>query len=147
MNRRATLHASLAFAVLIGLPLARAGAEPHSGVIATAPLQVGDPYNGPTLVFSSTPDVAVIPGTRIAYIRSSNYDMFRSGRRWYYRYDGCWYQAASYNGPFKFVKAAAVPRGVQTVSARHRHEGATIRDASASRVKIRHVRRTRRYGE
>jgi hypothetical protein len=146
MRRLRSSFATLAFALLIGLPLGSAGAEAGSGAIAMTTLEVGDPYNGPTIAFATTPDVRVIPGTRISYIRNSDYAMFRSGGHWYYLYDGCWYQGANYKGPFKYVHATAVPPGVRTVSTQSRRSWtkATFTDASASkaRVKSRHTRRT-----
>jgi hypothetical protein len=149
MRRLPSSYAYLASALLIALPLGSVGAQTGSGVIATTNLKVGDPYNGPTIVFAATPDVRVIPSTRIHYILNSDYAMFRSGGHWYYRYDGCWYQGASYKGPFKYVHATAVPRGVRTVSTQSRHNWtqATFTDASATkaRVKSRHTSRTTTY--
>jgi len=156
MKRHPALYASLASALLIGLPLGGVGAQTGSRNegMATETLKVGDPYNGPAIAFASTPEVVAIPGTRIYTIRNSDYDMYRSGGRWYYRYDGCWYQGASYKGPFKFV--TAVPRGVRAVSTRYpqgwvtasRRNPTGARNASFSkaRLKSRHPRRTTVYG-
>jgi len=129
----------------------------------TGRMRVGDPYNGPAVNFSTTPDIAVIPGTQISYIRNGDYDMYRSGTDWYYRYDGKWYRGTSYSGPFTYVTTTSVPRGIRTVPAKYRHHwtsasstssgtsvsGTRSRNASASkaRVKSRHKTRTTSYSK
>jgi len=129
----------------------------------TGSMRVGDPYNGPAVNFSGTPDIAVIPGTQLSYIRNGDYDMYRSGTDWYYRYDGKWYRGSSYNGPFTYVTTTSVPRGIRTVPAKYRHHwtsasstssrtsvsGTRSRNASASkaRVKSRHKTRTTSYSK
>jgi len=134
-----------------------------NGVTGTGSMRVGDTYNGPAINFTSTPDIAAIPGTQISYIRNSDYDMYRSGTDWYLRSDGRWYRGTSYNGPFTYVTTTTVPRGIRTVPARYRHHwttassastrtsvsGTRSRNASASkaRVKSRHKARTTGYSK
>jgi len=83
-------------------------------------LRIGDPYRGPRVVFEDEPDVVVVPDTRVYYIRDYDYDMYRYGSFWYYNYDGAWYRARRYNGPFVYVGFRAVPRSIVYLPARYR---------------------------
>jgi len=147
MRRRAIFYANLASALLIGLPLgvrAQTGSGNTNGTTGsgysgttttndgTGAVRVGDPYSGPEITFTTTPDIVVIPGTRVYYIRNSDYDMYRTGTDWYFRSDGRWYRGTSYNGPFTYVSTSSVPRTIRTVPARYRHHWTTV---SSSRTR------------
>src|SRR5712672_215851 len=97
----------------------------HASATATGTLHVGDPYDGPAIVISGTPDIVAVPGTKVYYINNSDYDMYRVGSDWYYRYDGKWYRGTNYNGPYAYVTATAVPRSVRTVPVKYRHHWST----------------------
>src|SRR5256885_12313673 len=49
------------------------------------------------------------PGSRVYYVRDYDYDLYRYGGMWYYNYDGGWYRARRYNGPFAYVGYRSVP--------------------------------------
>ncbi len=83
-------------------------------------LRVGEPYRGPSIVFTHEPDVVVVPETRVYYVRNYDYDMYRYGSYWYYCYDNGWYRAHSPRGPFAFISYRSVPRAVYTVPQRYR---------------------------
>lgn len=105
------------------LPVGRANA--HTDVSVS--LRIGEPYHGPRLVFEDEPDIVIVPGTRVYYVRDYDYDLYRYGSYWYYNYDGGWYRARRYNGPFTYVGYRAVPRAVAYVPVRYRRHW---RDAS-----------------
>src|SRR5438477_9310422 len=119
MKRYPFLIAFLVMALTLGVALPRAGAQgTYTTPSTTTPsttvtMKVGDPYTGPAIVISGTPDIVVIPGTSVSYIRNSDYDMYRVGNDWYYRYDGKWYKASNYNGPYTYVITTSVPRTVR----------------------------------
>jgi hypothetical protein len=83
-------------------------------------LHFGDRYRGPDVVFYDDPDVIVVPGTRVYYVRDYDYDIYRCGRFWYYNYDGGWYRARSYRGPWIYVGYRSVPREISYVPQRYR---------------------------
>lgn len=105
-----------------GMTLALAGAASKASARTdiSINLRVGDPYRGPRLVFEDEPDVVVVPGTRVYYVRDYDYDLYRYGSYWYYNYDDGWYRARRYNGPFVYVGYRSVPRAVAYVPVRYR---------------------------
>jgi hypothetical protein len=80
---------------------------------------IGDRYNGPRVAYVRQPDVLMIPGTRVHYMSSSDYDLYRYGGSWYV-HDGGWYRAPRYNGPFVFISYQSVPRQIRYVPAEYR---------------------------
>jgi hypothetical protein len=112
---RILMMACLVLTLAPALPAAKATAADVS-----INLRIGDPYRGPRVVFEDEPDVVVVPGTRVYYIRDYDYDMYRYGSYWYYNYGGAWYRARRYNGPFVYVGYNSVPRPVAYVPARYR---------------------------
>src|SRR5262245_7848279 len=96
---------SLAFAVMV--PARQAAAQ--AGV--TFHLRIGDRYRGPDLGFYSEPTVVVIPGRAgVYYVQDSDYDVYRYNDTWYLNYNGDWYRADSYRGPWMFVGYRSVPQ-------------------------------------
>ncbi len=83
-------------------------------------LHFGDRYRGPDVVFYEEPDIVVVPGTRVYYVRDYDYDIYRCGRYWYYNYDGGWYRSRSYRGPWIYVGYRSVPRQISYVPHRYR---------------------------
>ncbi len=85
----------------------------------TVPL--GDRYGRSALELRTEPRMAIIPETRVYYIRDeSDYDLYRHGDLWYFVDKGNWYRAHSWRGPFVFVRTGLVPRAVLTVPAGYR---------------------------
>ena len=95
-------------------------APPSKAADISINLRVGDPYRGPRLVFQSEPDIVVVPGTRVYYVRNYDYDVYRYGSYWYYTYDGGWYRARRYGGPYVYVGVQSVPRSVAYVPVKYR---------------------------
>lgn len=63
----------------------------------------------PPLVFAAPPPVVVIPGTYAYFCPEAAVDIFFYHGYWYRPYEGRWYRAAGYNGPWVFVAPASVP--------------------------------------
>jgi len=124
MSRLSLGTACLVLTLAFALPVGKANA--HTDV--SVDLHIGQPYHGPRLVFEDEPDVVIVPGTRVYYVRDYDYDLYRYGSYWYYNYDGGWYRARRYNGPFTYVGFRAVPRAVTVVPVRYRRH---CRDADA----------------
>jgi hypothetical protein len=100
-----------------------------SGVSGSITLRIGDRYNGPDLGFSSEPRVVSVPGTRgVYYVRDADNDVYRYGNNWYLNYNGDWYRAGSYDGPWVFVGYRSVPRDVYSVPTSYRRTWTDYRD-------------------
>jgi len=92
-------------------------------------LRIGDAYRGPDVVFNTPPDLEAIPGGRgVFYVRDSDNDMYRYGSNWYMNYNGDWYRASSYSGPWVFVGFRSVPRDVYSVPSSYRRGWSDYRD-------------------
>ena len=94
-------------------------------------LHFGDPYCGPDVYFQEEPRVVVVPGTRVYYVRDSDYDIYRYGSYCYYNYDGGWYRSRSYDGPWIYVGYRSVPREIRYVPVRYRKHWRDFRDDNA----------------
>jgi hypothetical protein len=116
----------LSLVVAIALPLGVAAAD--TGV--SFQLQLGDRYRGPSLGFYSEPNVVAVPGrSGVYYVQGSDQDLYRYNNTWYMNYNGDWYRASSYNGPFTFVGYRSVPQPVYTVPTDYRHSWSDYRDS------------------
>ena len=127
MSRNVVWVACLAMTLALGAMPSKASAADVS-----INLRIGDPYRGPRMVFRSQPDIVVVPGTRVYYVRDYDYDLYRYGGFWYYNYDGGWYRARRYNGPFVYVGYRSVPHEVAYVPVRYRRHWRTY-DAGPGR--------------
>jgi len=114
--------------------LALAIALPFSGAIAetgvSVGLHIGDRYSGPDLGFYDEPNVVSVPGrTGVYYVQGSGQDVYRYNNNWYMNYNGDWYRANSYSGPFTFVGYRSVPQSVYTVPSSYRRNWSDYRDS------------------
>ena len=73
----------------------------------------------PRVVIYDDPRFVVVQGVYVVTNADPNYDMFRYGSYWYVCYDGYWYRARSYSGPFAVIDVRSVPRAVVSVPPRH----------------------------
>ena len=105
MSRNLVWVACLVMTLALGAMPSKASARTDVSIN----LRIGDPYRGPRLVFRDEPDIVVVPGSRVYYVRDYDYDLYRYGGMWYYNYDGGWYRARRYNGPFAYVGYRSVP--------------------------------------
>ena len=123
MKRLSSWTACMAFALALSSLTSSAFARTSVSV----DLHFGDRYRGPDVVFYDDPDVVVIPGTRVYYVSDYDYDMYRCGRFWYYNYDGGWYRARNYRGPWIYVGYRSVPREISYVPHRYRRHWSDFR--------------------
>jgi len=92
-------------------------------------LRIGSRYNGPSIQFNGEPDVVAVPGVSgVYYVQDSDTDIYRYGNNWYMNYNGDWYRAASYDGPWIFVGYRSVPRNVYSVPPTYRRNWSDFRD-------------------
>jgi hypothetical protein len=124
MSRYSIWIACLGMAVALTVTAPKASARTDVSIN----LRIGDPYRGPRVIFEDEPDVVIVPGTRVYYVRDHDYDLYRYGSYWYYNYDGGWYRSRRYNGPFTYVGYRAVPRPVAYVPVRYRRHWREVRD-------------------
>jgi len=96
-------------------------------------LRIGDRYRGPDMYWRGEPRVAYVPGTRVYYVRDSDYDVYRYGRYWYMNSDSRWYRSRSYRGPWIYVGYRAVPREISYVPVRYRRHWRDFRDVDYRR--------------
>src|SRR6185436_858078 len=92
-------------------------------------LRIGDRYRGPNLGFYDMPNMVRVRGTGgLYYVQDSDYDVYRYANYWYLNYNGDWYRASSYRGPWIFVGYRSVPRVVYTVPTNYRRRWSDYRD-------------------
>ena len=115
--RRLPIWILLGFVAAIAFPVGRASAD--TGI--SVGLHIGDRYRGPDLGFYDQPTVVSVPGrTGVYYVQGSDHDVYRYNDTWYMNYNGDWYRANSYSGPFTFVGYRSVPQAVYTVPTSYR---------------------------
>jgi hypothetical protein len=125
MKRMVTRLTLLSLVLALIVPLSAAFARTSASIS----LRIGDRYRGPRVYFESEPDVVLVPGYRdVYYVRDSDYDIYEVGDWWYYNYNGDWYRAHDYNGPYSFVSYRSVPRPIYNVPRRYRRHWRDYRD-------------------
>jgi hypothetical protein len=100
--RRCLMPIGLLFMFLIVFPLA--------GVAQVSlAIHIGSP---PPYRFAAPPEVAVIPGTYVYAVPDIGMDVFFYSGDWYRPYEGRWFRARSYNGPWAYCPDPRVPRAL-----------------------------------
>lgn len=87
----------------------------HSG----AEVNVGIHIGPPAYVFHAPPPVVVIPRTYVYTVPDVSIDILFHGGYWWRPYGGGWYRSHSYNGPWKHMAPAYVPRAIIEVPYGH----------------------------
>jgi hypothetical protein len=72
----------------------------------------------PGFVFPAPPGLIVVPGTYVYYPPEAGVEIFFYHGYWYRPYNGAWYIANGYNGPWRSVRS--VPRPVRALPAGYR---------------------------
>ena len=70
---------------------------------------VGINVDLPVFSFSVPPQVAVIPGTYVYYVPDADAEILFYEGRWYRPWEGRWYWARDYNGPWVIAGPRFVP--------------------------------------
>jgi len=73
----------------------------------------------PSVVFVNPPAYVWVPGTSVAVVENSPYDLFQYGSTYYMTSGGYWYRAPRYGGPYAAVDVRTVPRAILTVPGEH----------------------------
>ncbi len=77
--------------------------------------------NLPVFTFAAPPPMLVIPGTYAYYVPDANVDIFFYQGYWYRPYEGRWFRARGYNGPWGHIVSSSVPRVVVDLPPDYRH--------------------------
>jgi hypothetical protein len=88
---------------------------------STAEVNVNVSIPLPGLVISAPPAMVVVPGTYVYYPPEVSVDIFFYRGYWYRPYQGAWYVAHGYNGPWHTIGVGHVPHSVIGVSPHYRH--------------------------
>ena len=64
----------------------------------------------PAFVLPAPPPVVVVPGTYVYAVPDIDVTLLFYGGCWYRPYEGRWFVAPSYNGPWTFIEPSRVPR-------------------------------------
>src|SRR3990170_2485969 len=75
-----------------------------------ARVEVGVGINIPVYTFPAPPPLVVIPGTYAYFVPDIDVDILFYRGYWYRPYEGRWYRARLYNGPWVFVAPRRIPR-------------------------------------
>ncbi len=70
---------------------------------------VGIGVNIPAYTFAAPPPVVVVPGTNVYVAPEANIDIVFYRGYWYRPYEGRWYRASDYNGPWAHLAPSRVP--------------------------------------
>ena len=120
MTRNGTLRKApsvLAIAILAGLAsLALSGC---AGYRYGAEVEIGNAPPPPHLSFHSRPHYSVVSGVYVVDHDDfdADCDVFQYGGTWYAYYEGYWYRARTYNGPYAVVQIQSVPERIFRVPA------------------------------
>ena len=95
----------LGFLVVAALFLVLTGfaAQSYAGV------HVGIGVNIPIFTFAAPPSLVVIPGTYAYYAPDADVDIVFYHGYWYRPYEGRWFRAREYNGPWGVIARTGVP--------------------------------------
>lgn len=77
--------------------------------------------NIPAYRFDAPPPVVVIPGTYAYFAPEVDIDIVFYQGYWYRPYEGRWYRARGYNGPWVYLAPARVPRVLIDLPPDYRH--------------------------
>jgi hypothetical protein len=95
------IFVGIMFVTLMGYPL-KSNAEVSVKIGINVPL--------PHVVIHAPPAVVVIPGTYAYFAPDAGVEIFFYHGYWYRPHRGHWYRARGYNGPWRNIKHAGVPR-------------------------------------
>ncbi len=65
--------------------------------------------NIPAFTFAAPPSLVVIPGTYVYFVPGIDVDILFYHGYWYRPYEGRWFRARSYRGPWAFIPPGRVP--------------------------------------
>ncbi len=77
--------------------------------------------NLPLFSFPAPPPMVVVPGTYAYYAPDADVDIFFYHDYWYRPYEGRWFRARGYNGPWAYVEPVRVPGVIVELPHDYRH--------------------------
>ncbi|MGC2061405.1 MAG: hypothetical protein WA610_00375 [Thermodesulfovibrionales bacterium] len=107
----------LGFLVAGALLLVLAGFSSQSN----AGVRVGIGVNIPVFTFAAPPPLVVIPGTYAYVAPEADVDIVFFNGFWYRPYEGRWFRARGYNGPWGLIAPARVPHALIELPPDFRH--------------------------
>lgn len=94
----------------VGLPPGHGGVPPgHGGIPPGQARKMGPP----AVVVVGTPRLMALPGTNVRVVLGVDADIYAVDGRYYYAYDGLWYEGDHYRGPWRRIDAAHLPPGLR----------------------------------
>lgn len=88
---------------------------------SSAGVSVGVGINLPAYTFEAEPELVVIPGTYAYTVPDAGVDIVFYQGFWYRPFEGRWYRARGYNGPWGFVERRRVPGFFHRLPPDYRH--------------------------
>lgn len=82
---------------------------------------IGINVGPPGYVFHAPPPVVPIPRAYVYYVPDVAVDVFYYRGQWYRPYEGGWYSARHYNGPWVYVYPKKVPGALLALPSNYRH--------------------------
>jgi hypothetical protein len=98
-------------------------AVPSAGS-AEVNFSIGVNVGPPAYVFHGPPPVVPIPRAYVYYVPDIAADVFYYRGLWYRPYEGGWYSARHYNGPWVYVYPKKVPTAFLSLPHGYRHHAA-----------------------
>ncbi len=86
-----------------------------------ARVSIGIGINIPAYTFVAPPPMAVIPGTYVYFAPEADLDIVFYHGFWYRPYEGRWFRARGYNGPWAYIAPARVPHALIVLPPDYRH--------------------------
>lgn len=92
-----------------------------SATQSEARVDVNIGVNLPAHRFAAPPEVVVIPGTYVYMVPDIDVDILFYQGYWWRPYEGRWYRSRNYNGSWRSVAPASIPRGLRALPQDYRH--------------------------
>ncbi len=108
MSRKSFLIAGMIFLVIFVM---------HYKALAETVIIKTEP---PRVVITSEPELIVIPGTYVYYVKADDNDIFFYQGFWWRQWSNEWYRSGSYSGPWHRVHPRRVPHGITRIPPRWR---------------------------
>ncbi|MBI5100935.1 MAG: hypothetical protein HZA16_02395 [Nitrospirae bacterium] len=105
----------LLMAGVIFLALAIFSSQAYAGV------SVGIGVNIPSFRFAAPPHLVVVPGTYAYFAPETDVDIVFFNGYWYRTYEGRWFRARGYNGPWGVIAPSRVPGVLIELPRDYRH--------------------------
>jgi hypothetical protein len=108
---------TLVLAALLGAPLTLVGTKDASAGV-NVDIHIGLP---PAFAFHAPPSMVVIPGTYVYLVPDIEANILFYNGYWYRPYEGRWYSARSYNGPWAYLGPRSIPRALVKLPQEYRN--------------------------